>query len=81
MVEEVLALVARRIVDETIGGRLFANPVRLDEDILGRVTARLLDSVSSVRDFGTETAGPVAGRCEAARPRRYPPAGSYPRTA
>lgn len=51
-IDEVLELVATRIVDERIGALLFKDPTRLDEDILGEVTESLLNSVASVRDFG-----------------------------
>ena len=51
-VDEVLDLVATRIVDEHIAARLFDDPTRLDEDILGDAARHLLESTASVRDFG-----------------------------
>lgn len=51
-VDEVLELVSTRIVDEEIAKRLFGDPTRLDQDILGQATKEVLEAVPSVRSVG-----------------------------
>ncbi|MEJ2256667.1 MAG: hypothetical protein P8X98_06610 [Woeseiaceae bacterium] len=51
-IDEVLDLVATRIVDEVIADFLFDDPTQLDEDIMGEAARELLESASSVLEFG-----------------------------
>ncbi len=51
-VEDALKVVAARIVDAEIADALFADPTRLNEDILGKAAGHALAAIDSLRDYG-----------------------------